>query len=148
MERVYAHNWMALSKEYREHLIKVFGIIPTGIREVIDMTQVSDGVTNKDLEVITSEKMIEYVGSTEPFSRLWDLTLMKVKYELNPPFDLSNLRQVSPEEHETIKVTNEEVKSEPLIVPELKTEEKKKFCDSCDSKGIAHKKECIKRVTK
>lgn len=85
MEKIYSQNWVDLPKEVRQRLSEVFGIERTGITEVRDQTVISDGYTNTDLQAITLEKMEEYIGSKETFHRAWELTLAKVKYELNPP---------------------------------------------------------------
>lgn len=80
--------WTELSHPVRTKLVEVFGIVKTGISEVRDQTLISDGTTTDDLKVITAEKMAEYVGSDvadTSYARLWELTLAKVKYELNPP---------------------------------------------------------------
>lgn len=123
MEKLYVPNWMALSKETKDHLIKVFGLVKTGNSEIRDQEVVTDGFTNNDLEGITLSKMAEYTGSpaSESFHRLWEVTLSKVKYELHPPImDIS-------------------LKAE--IVPEVKT----KFCDFCEAVGpIKHKANCTK----
>ncbi len=121
MDRIYQQQWIALPKETREHLKKVFGIQATGVAEIIDQTVVSDGVTNANLQVITAERMAEYVGSTESFLRLWELTIAKVKYELHPPIELETLQGNT----EVINVVT-------------------KFCDTCDSKGVRHLKVCPK----
>lgn len=96
--KVYTQHWLELSKETRTHLREVFNIPRTGITEVRDTTIVSDGTTNSDLESITSERMERYVGSKESYPRLWELTLAKVRYELNPPMDLSSLQASNKEE--------------------------------------------------
>ncbi len=85
LEHIYTQHWITLDKETREHLTKVFNIPTSGIAEIRDQTLISDGKTNTDLQAITSEAMEAYVGSKEPFARLWELTLMKSKYELHPP---------------------------------------------------------------
>lgn len=88
MDKIYTPLWLELDKQTREHLTKVFSIPTSSIAEVRDQIIVSDGKTNADLSAITKEKMEGYVGSVESFPRLWELTLMKCKYELNPPQEL------------------------------------------------------------
>ncbi len=89
LERVYQQYWIDLPKQVREHLAKAFSMNRTGITEIRDQTVISDGYSNTDLEAITSERMKAYVGesseSTVSFARLWELTLAKAHYELNPP---------------------------------------------------------------
>lgn len=133
MNRLYTTNWVEQPKEIREHLMKVFGIVRTGISEVRDMVLISDGVTNTDLLNVTSEKMAEYVGSVESFSRLWELSVAKARYELNPPpIEIGGeFRQL-----QTQKQTVELNAQNPI--------KEYKFCDSCDSKGGRHLKVCPK----
>lgn len=76
--------WMLLDKDIRKHLVKVFNIPMNGIREIIDDRVISDGYSNADLQAITLEKMIEYIGSEETFPRAWEMTCAKASKELNP----------------------------------------------------------------
>lgn len=80
---------MVLDRDIKDHLIKVFGLVKTGVTEIRDNEVVRDGYTIDDLKAISLEKMIEYIGSTETFPRAWELTCMKVKHELNPPMAMS-----------------------------------------------------------
>ena len=84
MELIYPAVWMALPKEVKVHLAKVFGLSPTGITEVRDNTVVSDGYTIDDLRKISRENMCNYIGSEETFLRAWEITLSKVHTELHP----------------------------------------------------------------
>lgn len=117
--------WLTLSKETREHLVKVFGIIPTGIKEIRDQSIISDGFTNENLQVISLEKMAEYTSSpiSVGFHRLWEITLAKTRFELNPPIDPAILG-IPPNPDSKVRVP---------------------FCDKCDSKGGRHKKVCPKK---
>lgn len=143
-DKIHVHNWISLSKETRKHLSEVFALVPTGIAEIRDQQVISDGYSNADLEKITHAKMAEYVGSNESFSRLWELTIAKVKYELNPPIvlDLSNQ---SEEEQKAIveTLTENGAKLEPVQEP-IKPVDPNRFCDTCESKGIKHQKICPK----
>lgn len=85
MEHIYPQIWLSLPKETKEELIKVFGIQRTGVTEIVDQRVVSDGYTEKDLEVISLDKMNEYIGSHETFVRAWEITLAKIYSELHPP---------------------------------------------------------------
>lgn len=84
-DRIFPHIWLEAPRDIREHLAEVFGVQQTGPTEIKDDRVVSDGRTIEDLAVITAERMAEYVGSVEPFPRLWELTLAKARAELNPP---------------------------------------------------------------
>lgn len=84
-EFITPQQWLLLPQEVKNHLIKTFDIKRTGISEVRDNTVISDGYTQTDLKAITHAAMKEYIGSDETFLRSWELTLAKVKFELNPP---------------------------------------------------------------
>ncbi len=155
MEKIYQQVWIDLPKVTRQHLAKVFGLTPNGIAEIRDQFVVSDGYTNADLEGITKERMAVYVGSDASFSRLWELTLAKVKYELNPPIVLDLSLQSPENQAEFMNILNGgNIKLEPVLSVkdkdgnELLSMEKgssitiDKFCDKCDSKGVRHKKIC------
>lgn len=76
--------WMLLDKPVRAHLATVFEIPMTGVREIIDDRVISDGYSNTDLQSITLEKMIAYIGSEETFPRAWEMSCAKANSELNP----------------------------------------------------------------
>ena len=82
---LYPQQWLPLSKEVKDVLIKEFSIGRSGVTEVRDQSVVSDGYTTEDLRAITQEKMNKYIGSEENFMRGWEITLAKVHAVLNPP---------------------------------------------------------------
>lgn len=128
MEKLYTQIWIDLPQETRNHLKKAFDIPRSGITEIRDQSVVSDGHTNTDLEAITADKMSAYVGSDTgvlSFSRLWEITLSKVKSELNPP-----VLYIAPDG----VVTD--------VLPPLPIE--KKYCDTCVSTKGRHRKGCPK----
>lgn len=134
MEKLYAQMWIDLPQETRNHLAKAFDIPRTGITEIRDQTVVSDGHTNTDLEAVTADKMAAYVGSplgTLSFSRLWEITLSKVKYELHPP-----MLEIQPNGLITDVV--------PITNPAYLLEAPKKYCDNCVSTKGRHRKGCPK----
>ena len=152
MEHLYQQIWIDLSREVRTHLIKVFGLVRTGVAEIRDKTVISDGYTNKDLEAITLEAMAKYTETTGSFSQLWENTLAKVNLELHPelkpePQPEPSVGILSPSETEQFKKEYEERK-EPAVIPntsipgQVIDEIKKSFCDKCTSKGIRHKNGC------
>lgn len=138
-DRILVPHWVSLEKEVRQHLAKVFNLTATGIAEIRDQTVISDGYSNADLDKITAAKMAEYVGSNESFPRLWEITLAKVKYELHPPVDLEEIKE--PEVIIPIQIPERTLNSPNPI--EVNSD---KFCQTCDSKGVRHKKECPKYV--
>lgn len=147
-DRIIVHNWISLSKDVRKHLVGVFNLVATGIAEIRDQEVISDGHSNADLEKITAAKMAEYVGSNESFPRLWELTLAKVKYELNPPIILDISKMETKEQEALVKgLNNQGIKLEPVMEKTPTEVLEVKFCDSCDSKGVRHKKVCPKFVS-
>jgi hypothetical protein len=82
--------WMLQSKEIRAHIAKTFNLQRTGVTEIRDNELLTDGYCTKDLSEITAEKMAAYVGSNEDFPRLWELTVAKTRYELNPPVEVKH----------------------------------------------------------
>lgn len=127
MEKIYQQHWIDLPQETRNHLVKVFDIPQSGITEIRDQTVVADGHTNADLEAITADKMSAYVGSeigTLAFSRLFDITLAKVKSELHPP-----VLEIG-----TDGLVTDVPQSTPVI----------KYCDTCVSTKGRHRKGCPK----
>lgn len=138
MNRIYPQQWIHLTKDVRNQLVQVFGIPRTGVTEVKDDQVVSDGHTMDDLGVITLEAMCEYIGSEETFARAWEITLSKVHAELNPPVAI--IQNVNGEA--TMIDVNSEFVVKEYVDP--KAFEKVAFCDSCDSKGVRHKKDCPK----
>lgn len=96
IKRIYNQHWLELPKEIRDHLVKKLGLVRTGITEVRDQTVLSDGHTNDDLAVITSEKLSEYVGSPMTdkvdFPHLWSVAVSKANFELHPPININELK--------------------------------------------------------
>ncbi len=154
MNRIYPQMWLDLSREVRDHFVKVFGIVKTGIAEIRDQTLISDGVTGEDLQVITEAKMAEYVGSVAPFHRLWEISISKAKYEINPPIAVEKENIIAEPKSDESKpdlskptlIVMDSTGKEILNVPSdmTVTIEKAKFCDLCESGGVRHKANCTK----
>ena len=130
MEHVYVQMWMSLPKEIRHQLIKDFNIERTGPAEIRDEHVITDGYTNSDLRVFTSESMEKYVGAPATFMRLWEITIAKARSIVNPP---------------QVEVGVGVIDSPIQVSPEtLEVAPSAKFCDSCDSKAVRHKNDCPK----
>ncbi len=153
--RIYPQQWLSLSKETRNRLVQVFDLERTGVTEIRDQEVVSDGYSVQDLGKITLEAMCEYIGSTETFARAWEITLSKCHAELYPPVaiiqnidgeptavDFDNFKGTTPTFEEDVV----EVEAEAIdrVIEEIVMVNS--FCDTCDSKGVRHKKECPKYV--
>lgn len=123
MNQIYSQMWMSLDKHIRTILAKQFNLARTGPVEVIDSHVVTDGHTNEDLKAITIEAMREYVGKEGSLMGLWELTVLKAQ-------------GIEEKVEEVAPVVETVVVEQPII------EEKKPLCDSCDTKGYIHKKEC------
>lgn len=131
-DHVFMGQWMHLSKEIRGQLIKDFNLRSTGRVEVVDQTVVTDGYTNDDLKAFTHESMSKYVGRAESFGKLWELTIEQAISLLNPIEIVLN----SPLEVSSDDLEVDDGASIELVDPN-------RFCNSCDSKGGRHKKECV-----
>ncbi len=77
--------FMHQPKEIRDYLSQMWKIPRSGISEIRDQEVISDGHTYDDLQVITHERMTEYIGSEESFLRAWEITVAKAHSELHPP---------------------------------------------------------------
>lgn len=84
-DRILPQMWLTLPKEQRDIIALAFNLPRSSITEVRDSTVISDGYNYEDLGGITTEKMNAYIGSEETFQRGWEITLSKVRAELNPP---------------------------------------------------------------
>lgn len=150
MQQIYPAVWMALKKDVQFHLIKIFGIVRTGVSEIRDQTVVSDGFTVEDLMKISHEKMTEYIGSEETFMRSWEITLAKVHAELNPPVAIIQNMNGEPTAVDIVESTQViDSDSVPIAMIQDKSSItfspepiKPAWCNSCDSKGVRHKLGC------
>lgn len=134
MEHVYVQNWMALPKETRDHLVKVFNLNRSGASEIRDQDIITDGYTNTDLLGITHTKMAEYTasGADVSFHRLWEITLSKVKYELSP---------------ELVQIGNPPGEGRTVAEADVAAiaDGSKKFCQFCEAKGpVKHMGSCTR----
>ena len=159
MDKIYTNHWIELPTEVRSHLRKVFGLSKSGITEVRDQVLVSDGTTNDDLAVaFTKEKLCEYIGSDETFARAWEIAISKAKYEIDPPkmivgeFGIKEMKELDA----IIEAGPEAMDNKPVVAPSITNNlpvepvatvpvTPTAFCDSCDSLGVRHKKDCPKK---
>lgn len=118
--------WMLVDREQRNHLAKVFGLVKTGVAEIKDQDVISDGFSQEDLKEITEARMIEYVGSTDSFPRLWELTVAKAKSELNPPIGVIAKPIEAEIDFQIPPATNVVPEEEPQIEDEPKIIKKRK----------------------
>lgn len=77
---LYSSQWMLLPGNVRARLAEVFELTKTGGSLVQDNRQLSDGYTDKDLEIVTITKMQEYL-ETENTDFLTLLTGLRSKIE-------------------------------------------------------------------
>lgn len=135
---------MSLPKEIRARLVEDFNIQRTGPAEVRDEHVITDGYTYSDLAVFTLQSMTDYVGYSESFSRLWDLTIMRATEKVFPPaFEISlDNGDITPVTGEVDIVSQGTVVEPTPEILEILEEGKPPFCSSCTSKGVRHKKEC------
>jgi hypothetical protein len=128
------HLWLQLSADVRNYLSKEFKLnrstsprcVTYGGKTVIE----SDGFTVDDLRALNVESMQAYSGSkATDINELFAECAAKALDILHPP-------EAPPEAPITPQ--------EPLI-PIPATPEPR-FCDTCDSRGLHHKKGCPKNV--
>jgi hypothetical protein len=112
----------------RERLRQTFRIGKSGPLEMVDGQLISDGSTGKDLQLsLNVGAMLEYLGAESGieveglFDRLMEKSLMKMGL-LDRPVEVAPDAPVLPAPPES-------------AAP---------FCDTCDSKGVRHKKTCPK----
>jgi hypothetical protein len=80
-EGVFQHQWVKLPAEQRRKLVDIFKITRSEPSSIMGNTLLSDGHNNKDLQLVTREKMMEFLGlsqTTLGFYELWDLVLKQV----------------------------------------------------------------------
>jgi hypothetical protein len=125
--------WIKLPKEIRAKLVTMFHIPRTG-SAVVDYGAegnkvVSDGFTPKDIEAITLEKMQKVLDSdsTDFYGMLEEIIV--------------NIDALMQQKVEVVETVTTYVETSTHIA-------KTPFCDSCDSKGVRHKKICPKNSTK
>lgn len=116
-EKVVPQHWMLLPKDIRQHLATVFNIGMSGVTEIRDQEVITDGRTLNDLAALSAERMAEYVGSTESFARLFELTVAKAHSELHPPVGVI----MSHEE-----ILEEKIATQERVFPEQKKMRKPK----------------------
>lgn len=80
--------WMQLDSKVKDHLVSVFSIPRTGLREIRDQDVVQDGYSLEDLKAITLEKMTAFIGSEETFPRAWEITCSKAKSDVYPMMNM------------------------------------------------------------
>lgn len=143
--------WLTLPKETRQKIADLFSITKSGSVYVVNGPNgsevQSDGYSYSDLSVITVERMQELTGSTsDNFYALFKKIVLLVNEE--------TLDEVIEVVEEAILENIEKDMEEGMVldVPEedfkIATEiTKAKFCDTCDSKGRFHKKDCPNKTT-
>jgi len=108
-------HWIQLSLVTRQKIASEFGIVQKHGIEVFENTVKNDGYEIKDIEqALNLDSIQRYLGSSET-------DMIKVWYQL---IDKIEGREVV----QTI---------EPSV------EDKKSFCNTCDSKGVRHKLGCV-----
>lgn len=124
------HNWLSLSLATRIKIAEQFRIEQKTGREVFDDIVKNDGYLIKDIEEkLNLDSIQKYLGTeVTDFAELW--TMLVDKIEGRFPI---------------VEVTAIEVKSGQVIPGEVLIIQKP-WCDTCDSKGVRHKKVCPKYV--
>lgn len=121
--------WLSLPNEVRHKLVTLFDIPRSGMT-IVDYRATgavvtSDGYTAPDLQAISLSRMQSLLGSeSDNYYKLFEEVVTNIDSLIGGTFFYADT------------VT---------AVSDLKLEDAiKKFCDSCDSKGVRHKKSCPK----
>lgn len=124
MEYITIHQWLEVKKETRAKLRQIFFIPSTGMVEVVTdefgkSSVKQDGHTNVDLQVITVEKLVDYLGSAAINETIFDLWKRAIEKVENPLVEIP-----------AIEVTKEQVaKVEDGKV--MNTADNQLKCDKC-----------------
>lgn len=133
--------WLTLPPEIKHKLVTLFDIPRSG-RTVVEYRATgavvtSDGYTAPDLQSISLAKMQGLTGSdSDNFYKLFEVVILNLDALLGGTI----VAPTAPVERVTSKNPLQPVDPEKVIF----TEFPKIFCDSCDSKGVRHKKVCPK----
>lgn len=158
MEYITIHDWLPLKKETREKLQQIFFIPKTGMTEV-ETDQfgkahvMKDGFTPVDLQVITVEKLVDYLGTAainETIKDLWKRAVEKVEMLTIPEEEFNKfLKEAERVADQPFIETQEEIKEKflkiynqvkPLVekdielrkeIKEMNTADKQTKCDQC-----------------
>jgi len=124
-------QWLELHIATRHKIAEAFGIQKKGPTEVFNNTIKSDGYLLKDIEEkLNVDALQKYTGSdSTDMMILWKLMVDKAEGRV-PQDEIAALV------------------SETTMLNQTTLEPSKRFCDSCDSKGKRHKKECPKAKAK
>lgn len=162
--------WLELPKATRTKIASVFNFPEKGNVQTMygphGPVVLNDGYGYDALKLVTLERMQELTGSqSDNFYHLFKKIVLLVNEE---GVQFYEDRGLTKEEGEAIiKIAREKGKSDDKVIlteeeilvnikgekldPEILTKEtptKKKFCDSCDSKGRFHKKDCPNKEQK
>ncbi len=89
--------------------------------------------------------MHKYIGSDNlKYARAWEITVAKARSIVRPAVPFPTEKNIMKVEIQVPILTPESLKeAENTIIKAVP--EKPRFCEQCDSKGVAHKKECPTR---
>jgi hypothetical protein len=93
IDQISTHEYIILKKETRDALHATFGIPQTGHTETVTDSSgkgrvISDGTTYKDLESLTFEKLLTFLGQADPEDNVHSLFTKVVNILEKPPVDL------------------------------------------------------------
>lgn len=143
--------WLSLPNEVRHKLVTLFDIPRSGMT-IVDYRATgavvtSDGYTAPDLQAISLSRMQSLLGSeSDNYYKLFERTVENIDPLLSGTYAAliaSDGEVLFEGKAPTIESMNKSV-SNFVKTPEFKALKKSLFCDSCDSKGVRHKKLCPK----
>lgn len=123
MDRLYPQVWRGLSKAEQDVLKKEFSLVQGGPIKIFNESVEDDGYRVEDLALVNVQTMMVFVTQDTPlpFMRMWELTLAKVKFILNPP---------------VMDITDGEIVDN--------TPRKAPWCYYCEAKAFAHRPDCTR----
>lgn len=126
-------DFIALPPETRDKLRQALRIGKSGPMEIVDGRMVSDGSTPQDLQAVNIGSLLAFLGPDSGMraDELFDTLFRKV---------LERLEAAVPE------AASELPGEANPGVPVTPDPASRRFCDSCDSRGVRHKKGCPKGV--
>lgn len=73
-------KWLQISLETRSKLAELFGMSRSGFNHILDNEVISDGYSDKDLAMLSLEKLQQYLGSEEEdYYKLLDLVIKQIE---------------------------------------------------------------------
>jgi hypothetical protein len=136
-EQIVIPQWMQASQEVRLKMREIFGIVQSSHTEVAGGVLITDGVTHKDLESLSVEKMQDFTGlEGKTIYDLFRETVSKIEQQIED----GKPKVVETEKKTIIEVKNNadgsitmasKVVSEPVTQPKVELKDGEVQCETC-----------------